>query len=122
MRHGGKFAAFVIIYFCVYEVTCFQKQMDNNSRRIPNCGGPKCCLCLGMVQSHRFLWRSISLFNILHERSWDSSVGIATGYRLDGPGWITGIARFFFSPHHPDSLWGQPSPLSNGHREHFPRE
>jgi hypothetical protein len=34
--------------------------------------------------------------------SWDSSVGIATGYGLDGPGLIPGSARFFSSPQCPD--------------------
>jgi hypothetical protein len=33
----------------------------------------------------------------------DSSVGIVTGYALDGPGSIPGSAQFFSSP---DQLWG----------------
>jgi hypothetical protein len=37
----------------------------------------------------------------------DSSVGIATGYWLDGQGSIFGRGKiFFFTPHGPDRLWG----------------
>jgi hypothetical protein len=42
----------------------------------------------------------------------DSSVRIATGYGLDGPGWIPGSVTFF-SSQRPNRLWGPPS-LSNG--------
>jgi len=48
-------------------------------------------------------------------RSWNSSVGIVTGYVLDD----RGIGdQFFSSPHR---LWGQPSILSNRYLETFPR-
>jgi hypothetical protein len=48
-------------------------------------------------------------------RSWDSSVGIATCYRLDGRGSVRGRGkRFFFSPQRPDRLWGPPWLPSNG--------
>jgi hypothetical protein len=48
----------------------------------------------------------------------DSSVGIATGYKLEGR--AVGVrvpvgARFFTSPRRPDRLWGPPL-LSNGYR------
>jgi len=46
-----------------------------------------------------------------------SSVGIATGYGLDGPG-IKSQWRDF--PPHPDRRWGTPSLLYNGYRV-FPR-
>jgi hypothetical protein len=52
----------------------------------------------------------------------DSSVGIATGYRLDGPGLITGTAKFvsLSYPHRlQDRLWGLPSLFSNGYRGLF---
>jgi hypothetical protein len=50
----------------------------------------------------------------------DSSVGIATGYGLDGPGAVPGGARFFSSPQCPDQLWGPPNLLLNGYLELFP--
>jgi len=48
----------------------------------------------------------------------DSSVGIATRYRLDGPGIKSrwgGIFRI-----RPDRPWGPPSLLQNGYRLSFP--
>jgi hypothetical protein len=51
----------------------------------------------------------------------DSSVGIETGYGLDGQSSIPAEVRFFSSPQRPDRLWGQPSLLSNGYRELFRR-
>jgi hypothetical protein len=53
--------------------------------------------------------------------SLDSSVGIATGYRLEDQGvgvWVG--SRIFTSPRRPDRLCDQPSLLSNGYRELFP--
>jgi hypothetical protein len=47
----------------------------------------------------------------------DSSVGIATGYGLDGLGSVPGMARFFSSPW----LWGPLSLLSNVCSGRFPR-
>jgi hypothetical protein len=52
----------------------------------------------------------------------DSSVGLATGYALDGPGSIPGSARFFSSPQRLDLPWDPHSFLSNGYRGFFPRE
>jgi len=50
-----------------------------------------------------------------HYRSWDSEVGIATGYGLDGPGiesrWESEIIRT-----RPDRPWGPPGILYNGYR------
>jgi len=43
-----------------------------------------------------------------------SSVGIATGYGLDGPGSNPGGERDF--PHLSDRPWGPPSLLYNGYR------
>jgi hypothetical protein len=49
--------------------------------------------------------------------SQNSSVGVATGYGLDGRGSIPRSGkRFFSSPQRPDWLWGSPSLLSNGYR------
>jgi hypothetical protein len=46
----------------------------------------------------------------------DSSVGIATGYKLDGPGSISGRdKRFFFCPQRPDLLRDPLSFLPNGY-------
>jgi hypothetical protein len=55
---------------------------------------------------------------VTQRRHRDSSVGISTGYGLDGQGWIPGIARFFSSPQRPDPL----CLLSNGYRGLFPRD
>jgi hypothetical protein len=47
-----------------------------------------------------------------------------TGYGLDGRGVAVRApveARFFYSPHHPDQLWGTSSLLSNGYQGLFPR-
>jgi hypothetical protein len=52
-------------------------------------------------------------------RSRDSSVGIATGCRLNDPGSISGSAKFFYSPQLPDRLWGPPGLLPNGYRGLF---
>ena len=43
-----------------------------------------------------------------------SSVGIATGYGLDGPGSNPGVGEIFRTC--PDRPWGPPSLLYNGHR------
>jgi hypothetical protein len=56
--------------------------------------------------------------------SWDSTVGIATGYVLDdrGVGFRVPVgSRIFCSPRHSDQLWGPPSFLSNGYCELFRR-
>jgi hypothetical protein len=47
----------------------------------------------------------IYVFTKCSNTSWDSTVGIATGYGLDGQGagfQVPVGARFFSSPHHPD--------------------
>jgi hypothetical protein len=44
----------------------------------------------------------------------DSSVGIATGYGLDGPGIESGRGEIFRT--RPDRPWGPPSRLYNGYR------
>jgi hypothetical protein len=62
-------------------------------------------------------WAIIIVGNCFYfyETNWDISVGIATGYRLEGRGSILGRdKRFFPIPHCPDRLWGPPSLLSNG--------
>jgi hypothetical protein len=52
---------------------------------------------------------------VVKSGSWDSTVGIATGYRLGS--WWVGIqvpvgSRIFSSPRYPDWFWGSPSLLS----------
>jgi hypothetical protein len=52
-------------------------------------------------------------------RSRDSSVGIATGYGLDGRGVVARVpvgARIFYSPRRPDRFWGHPAsyPMGTG--------
>jgi hypothetical protein len=62
--------------------------------------------------------KNITLYKtlLLKEGSWDSSVGIAKGYVLDGRGSIPGRSkRFLSAPQHPDQLWGLPSLQSNGY-------
>jgi hypothetical protein len=49
-------------------------------------------------------WRKKNEKHSTHARRWNGSVGIATGYRLGGPGSIPSRARFFSSPQHPDQL------------------
>jgi hypothetical protein len=46
----------------------------------------------------------------------DSSVGIARGYGLDGPGSILGSASFFSSSQLSDRLWGSPTLLCSAYR------
>jgi hypothetical protein len=51
----------------------------------------------------------------------DSSVGMATGYGLNG--WVqflTWATDFFSTPQRPDGLWDSPRLLSNGYRGSFP--
>jgi hypothetical protein len=56
-------------------------------------------------------------------RSRDSSIGIATAYRLEGRDPISGrFKRFFSSSQHPDCLWIPPSLLFSGYRGFFHRE
>jgi hypothetical protein len=67
----------------------------------------------------RFSGGSNSWMSLL-SGSWDSAVGIATGYRLDDRGVgvrVPVASRIFSSPRRPDRLWGPPSLLSNGHQK-----
>jgi hypothetical protein len=53
----------------------------------------------------------------------DSSVGIATGYGLDGRGVGVRVpveAKFFSSPRRPERLWAPPNLLPNAYRGLFP--
>ena len=50
-----------------------------------------------------------------HNVGWDSSVGIATGYGLDGPGIESRLGGEIFRTC-PDRPWGPPSLLYNGYR------
>jgi hypothetical protein len=49
-------------------------------------------------------------------RGADSSVGIATGYGMDGGGSIPGRGKIFFlTPQRPEQLWGLANLLLNGY-------
>jgi hypothetical protein len=57
-------------------------------------------------------------------RSWDSVVGITTGYRLDDKGVGVQVpvrSKIFSPPSHPDWLWGSPSLLSNENQGLYPQ-
>jgi hypothetical protein len=59
---------------------------------------------------------AIKYFDVLNFPA-DSAVGIATGYGIDDWGFVVRVpigSRIFFSPRHPDRLWGPPNLLSNG--------
>jgi hypothetical protein len=61
----------------------------------------------------------IIIIIIIISGSRDSSVGVATGYRLDGRGVGVRVpvgSRILSSPRRPDRLWGPPSLLSNAYR------
>jgi hypothetical protein len=78
------------------------------------------------ISMHFITHATISLIKIfpvyISFKSRDISVGIATGYGLDGQSSIPGEGkRFFYIPQRSDRLWGQPSFLSSGYRGLFPR-
>jgi hypothetical protein len=70
-------------------------------------------------RSHTILkTRLLFLQQVYLYRGRDSSVGIATGYRLDDRGvgvQVPVVSRIFSCPHRPDRLWGTPGLLSNGY-------
>jgi hypothetical protein len=81
----------------------------------PKCDGDEFLKSQGIYQ---FVY-STNLF--LGSR--DSSVGLATGYRLGDRGVGVRVAlgvRIFSSPCPPDRFWGPPSLLSNGYLGSFP--
>jgi hypothetical protein len=63
------------------------------------------------------------IFTFLPLKSWESIVGIVTGYGLDNQ--VVGVlvlmgASIFTSPYHPDWLWVSPNLLSNEYWGLFP--
>jgi hypothetical protein len=64
------------------------------------------------------------MYNLLFfafKQSQDSSVGVATDYRLNDWGSNSGRGQeFFFMMPCPDWLWSPPSLLSNGYWQFFP--
>jgi hypothetical protein len=68
-----------------------------------------------------YFFSSDNIFNMATPliQSWDSSVGIATGYGLGDQGVGVRVpveARIFTSPCRPDRLWGARNLLSNGNQ------
>jgi hypothetical protein len=53
------------------------------------------------AQKNAILTKDFAGFLLYHQLG---GAGIATGYRLSGPGSIRGKERFFFSPQRPDRL------------------
>lgn len=66
----------------------------------------------------KFIFWASTVLNMSRDRS----VGIATGYVLDGPGSRPISLRFLFSPQHPVRLWGLLRVLSSGYQVLFPHE
>jgi hypothetical protein len=66
------------------------------------------------VVCHQVLLCSMNLICSSLQWGRDSSVGVATGYGLEGPGIESLWRRVFHTC--PDRHWGPPSLLSNGYR------
>jgi hypothetical protein len=68
------------------------------------------------------VWRSNDWLHAKRE-SWDSVVGVATGYGLDDRGVGVRVpvgSRIFSSPRRPDRLWGHPASYQMGIRDSSP--
>jgi hypothetical protein len=77
-----------------------------------------CGLCSSWRRYLEFHCHYFCFFTDCELGSWDSAVGIATGYGLDDREVKVGVpveSRIFSSPHRPDQLWGPPNLLSNGY-------
>jgi hypothetical protein len=80
-----------------------------------------------LISSIYYLKQDGNDFLILTEllviRRYDSSVGIATGYRLDDRGVVVRVpvGSIIFTSYSPDQFWGPPNFLSSGYRGLFPR-
>jgi hypothetical protein len=64
---------------------------------------------------------NLFFFFLLNDATWDSSVGVAACYWLDGRGLIPGMGKNFFFSERPDRLWGPTSFLLKEYRGFFPR-
>jgi hypothetical protein len=95
--------------------TCHRSHKYLGEESVPNGAKPDVTASHTSWQSLQ-PWSMLFSFHFSSSRNWDRSVGIATGYGLDGPGSIPGNARFFSSPQRPDRLWHPASLLSNGYR------
>jgi hypothetical protein len=80
------------------------------------------------IDKRKWFWKKLTFWGLLYTYlllqfatpiavSWDSVVGIATGYGLDDRGVGVRVSigsRIFSSPRRPDRFWGPSSLLSNG--------
>jgi hypothetical protein len=66
----------------------------------------------------------VEMMMMITTMSQDSVVCLVTGYGLNDRGVGVRVpewSRIFFSPRHPDRIWGSPKFLSNEYRGLFPR-
>jgi hypothetical protein len=122
-----------------YSVFCFVDKYICTTFRVLAVLPSSCRMCSPCVDRTQHLfrrWTRLQFIHALHlcvsfecnikqwlfacNDSWYSSVGIATGYGLDGPGSGPSTAIFLSSPQGPDRIWGRPSLPSNGCRVLFP--
>jgi hypothetical protein len=99
----------------------FSVQLSGHLKTLPDRKKPENILEFSEKDAHGFTYfgtcdKNKNYYLLYYTLTgWDSSVGIANGYGLDGPGieslWGGGIFRT-----RPDRPWGPPSLLYNGYR------